>query len=211
MQEAVQGDEGTTFNVPITKGGKAATVPINTKDIPDDVYNEIFLQGLKVIMNRGMSKITKETYPKEEERQQAAMNKAAENLEAIKTSKIRFTGGKKKLATGAIMTEARRLARNIIKDEIKRQGEKVSHYKASAITEAANALLETNPEIIEQAKKNVEERQKAQMPGAASIVSSIKVSPELVAKAEEKKQKAKVAGLSAKQAGKVQLRARPQA
>jgi hypothetical protein len=211
MTDTTQADEGTEFVIPIVKAGKAAFITINTKDVPDDVYNEAFSLGMKALLNRGMSQVTKETYPKEEERQAKAMEVANSNLEKIKTSKIRFTGGKKKVATGAIMTEARRLARNYVKDEIKRQGEKVSHYKAAVITEAANQLLETNPEIVEQAKKNVEERQKTQSSGISAIVKAIAVSPELVAKAEDKKLKSKAAGLSAKQAGKVEVRSRPQA
>src|SRR5262245_448893 len=54
MEADTQATEGTVLNVPITKG--KGTIAINTKDIPDDVYNEVVLQGLKVLMNRGMSK-----------------------------------------------------------------------------------------------------------------------------------------------------------
>ena len=199
----------TVINVPVTKG--KSTFAFSTADMPDDVYQEMLLQGAKVLLGRGMSKITKETYPDAEQLKAAAMAKAAENYEAMKAGKIRFTGGKKKVATGQIMTEARRLAKNIVKDEIKRQGGKVSHYEASEITKAANALLEQDPSIVEQAKANVETRQKQVVEGAASIVSTIKISDKLVAKAEEKKAKAKAAGLSAKQAGKVKVQVRPSA
>ncbi|HSW92140.1 MAG TPA: hypothetical protein VLG09_05845 [Candidatus Saccharimonadales bacterium] len=208
-QAAGEAAPNTVINVTVTKG--KATIAVNTGPIPDDVYQEILLQGLKVLLNRGMSKITKETYPDAEQLKTAAMAKAAENLDNLMQGKIRFTGGKKKVATGAIMTEARRLAKMIVKDEIKRQGGKVSHYEASEITKAANALLEQDPTIVEQAKKNVEERQKTVVEGAASIVSTIKISDKLVAKAEEKKAKAKASGLSAKQAGKVEAKARPSA
>ncbi len=208
MTDTTQASEGTVINVPVTKG--KGTIAINTNDIPDDVYQEALLQGLKVLMNRGMSKITKETYPNAEEMKAAAMTKGASNLEDIKAGKIRFTGGKKKLATGQIMTEARRLAKNLVKDEMKRQGIKISHVEASEITKAANALLEADATIVEQAKKNVEERQKKVIEGASSIVSSIKISDKLVSKAEAKKAASK-GQLSAKQAGKVQARAKGEA
>lgn len=47
-----------TVNVPITKG--KTTLAVNLDEIPDDVYTEIVLQGLKVLLNRGTSKVTKE-------------------------------------------------------------------------------------------------------------------------------------------------------
>ena len=188
------------LNVPCTKG--KGTVAINTEtDLPDAVYAEALLQGLKVLMNRGMSKITKETYPDAEEMKAAAMAKAAENLEAIREGKIRFTGGaKSNKASGAVMTEARRLARNLVKDEMKRQGIKISHVEASEITKAANALLEEDPSLIETAKANLEERQKVPV---KINVKSIPISQKKVAAAEAKKVKS---GLSAKQAGKVKTR-----
>ena len=68
MTDTTQADEGTEFVIPIVKAGKAAFITINTKDVPDDVYNEAFSLGMKALLNRGMSQVTKETYPKEEER-----------------------------------------------------------------------------------------------------------------------------------------------
>ena len=55
----------TVVNVPITKG--KTTMAVTLADIPEDVYQEALLQGLKVLLNRGASKITKETYPNGEE------------------------------------------------------------------------------------------------------------------------------------------------
>lgn len=67
---------------------------------------------------------------------------------------------KKIRLTPAMKTEAMRLARNEVKDEIKRQGMKVSHFEASEITRAATELLKQSPSIARQARKNVLERKK---------------------------------------------------
>lgn len=189
------------LNIPVTKG--KATVEIDTDSIPEEVYKEALIQGLKVLVNRGASKITKGTTKDEDELKSLAMDKANEQVELIKTGKIKFSGGAKTTkASGAVMTEARRLARNLVKDEMKRQGIKISHVEASEITKAANALLAEDPSLIETAKANLEDR--AKVPVKINV-SAIPTSPKKIAAAEAKKAKDQ---LSAKQAGKVAPRAK---
>lgn len=202
--------EKQVVNVPISKGKTTLAVAID--DIPADVWAEVILQGLKVLLNRGTTKVTKETYPKADELAAKAMEVANQQLEMVMTSKIKFTGGKKKSgATGAVMTEARRLAKALVKDELKRAGIKISHVEASEITKAANAYLETakGAELVEQAKNNLAEREKVHIGDTLNVASLVAVSPELVAKAEAKK--AKSGTLSAKQAGMVKKKAKPEA
>jgi hypothetical protein len=188
-------------NVPVTKS--KGFVEIETDNLPDEVYKEALLQGLKVLVNRGMSKITKADIPDEATFKAEAQAKAEKNVEDIYAGKVRITGGKAKKASGVVMTEARRLAKNLVKDAMKSAGIKISHVEASEITKAANALLDEDPSIIEQAKANVEAREK-QVEGEgdklASIVGSISISQKKVAAAEAKR--AKGGTLSAKQAGK---------
>lgn len=200
-----------TVNVPITKG--KSTITVNLDAVPDDVYAEIVLQGLKVLLNRGMSKVTKETYPNADEMKAKAMEVAAAQLEMVNTSKIKFTGGKKKSgATGAVMTEARRLAKALVKDELKRAGIKISHVEASEITKAANLYLESEKgsDLIAQAKQNLADREKVTLGDVFNIADIVKEDPKLVAKAEAKKAAGK-GTLSAKQAGKVKTRAKGEA
>jgi hypothetical protein len=159
-----------------------------------------------------MSKVTKETYPNADEMKAKAMEVAAAQVELVMTSKIKVTGGKKKSgATGAVMTEARRLAKALVKDEIKRKGLKVSHYEASEITKAANLYLESEmgAKLIEKAKANLAEREAIKLGEGIDLTSVISASPKLVAAAEAKK--AKGGSLSAKQAGKVAKRAKGEA
>jgi hypothetical protein len=196
----------TMLSVPITKG--KGTIEIDTASIPEDVYAEALLQGLKVLLNRGTSKVTKETWPNEEELKAKAMEVAQEQLQLVMTSKIKFTGAPKAKTkeSGKVMTEARRLARNVVKDAIKAQGGKISHYEAKDITAAANELLKNDPSLVEQAKANLEALEKTPS-HTVDIKSLISVSAKKVAQAEEKKAKEKAnAPLSAKQAGKTAKR-----
>lgn len=187
-----------SINVPITKG--KASLEVDLTKLSDEVYKEVVLQGLKVLLNRGASKVTAASIPNEEARKAEAMTVAEKQLEMVYSGTIKFTGGKVKKATGAIMTEARRLAKAMVKDALKAAGHKVSHYKASEITKAANALLDTDQgkEIVAQAEANLKDRAKA--PIAIDVTSLIKEDPTLVAKDEAEKQERK-STLSAKQAG----------
>lgn len=197
------------LSVPITKG--KGVIDIDTSAIPEDVYAEALLQGLKVLLNRGASKITKETYPVEDELKAAAMSKAQEQVELVMTSKIKFTKDKSSnKSSGEVMTEARRLAKNIIKDEMKRAGIKISHVEPKEITAAANDLLKADPSLIETAKANLEARKATPVSDKINIKALIKESPALVAKAEAKKAKDKAnRPLSKTQAGKAKPRTRP--
>ena len=203
------------LSIPVVKA--KAAIEIETGELPDEVYQEALIQGLKVLLNRGASKITKETYPAEAELKAAAMAKAVEQVELVKLGKIKFTGqGKATKASGAVMTEARRLAKNIVKDAMKAEGIKISHVEPKEITKAANEILNSDleKEIVAQAEANLAERSK--LKPTVSIAGMVKTSPELVAKAEAKKasDKAKRAAdkpqLSATQAGKVAKRAKGQ-
>lgn len=203
---SIAGDPSTIMAIPVTKGG--ATVDVDVSKLPDDVYREALLQGLKVLANREMSKITKENIPNEAERKSEAMVKAEANVQKMYEGKIKITGKKSTAkVSGAVMTEARRLAKNLIKDAMKAQGIKISHVKSSEITSAANALLDSDPSLIAQAEANLADREKVQV--KIDIKSLIKTDPKLVAAAEEKKAKDKAnRTLSKTQAGKTAPRAK---
>ena len=195
------------LQIPITKA--KGFIAIDTETTPDDSFKEALFQGYKVLLNRGASKITKASTKDEEELKTLAMEMAQKQLELINASKIKFTGvGKEKKLSGAVNTEAMRLARNLVKDEMKKAGIKISHVEASEITKAAKEVLasENGASIIEMAKANLEERSK--VPVASTIISGIKISEKKVKAAEAKKAKDQ---LSAKQAGKVKVRAKAHA
>lgn len=194
--------------VSITIKNGAGSVDVDTAKLPDDVYREALMQGLKVIAERAMSKITKEAYPNETERKAAIKAKAEANVQDMYDGKTKITGkAAVKKASGAVMTEAMRLARNLVKDAMKANKIKISTVKASEITAAAKALIEADATIIPTAEANLKQRE--QTPLKIDITSLIHADPALVAKDEAKKAAAKAnKPLSAKQAGKVAPRAK---
>ena len=204
--EAAGPAPSTVMSIPLKNG--AGSVDVDTARLPDDVYREAMLQGLKVLAERAMSKITKEAYPDEGERKAAIKAKAEANVQDMYDGKVKITGkAAVKKASGAVMTEAMRLARNLVKDAMKANKIKISHVKASEITAAAKALLEQQPDIIATAEANLKAREAT--PVKLDIASLIHVDPSLVAKDEAKRAAAKAdKPLSAKQAGKVAPRAK---
>ena len=186
----------------------AGEVSVDTSRLPDDVYREALMQGLKVIAERAMSKITKEAYPVEAERKSAILAKAFANIDDMYAGKTKITGkAAAEKPKGAVMTEAMRLARNLVKDFMKSKKIKISTVKASEITKAAGVLLDKDPSIIETAKANLAAR--ASKPITVDLSALIHADPALVAKADAKAKKAAAdKPLSAKQAGKVAPRAK---
>jgi hypothetical protein len=206
--EASEGEVSTTLMVPVTKA--KAPIEVDTGSLPEHVYREALVQGLKVLINRGMTKLTKEAYPDADQLKEAAMDKATETLQNMYDGKIRIMGGAKSdKVPREVMTEARRIARALVKDGLKRAGVKISYVESSEITKAANVLLADQPAILEQAKEEVERRQKA----AAKVTIDVKAIPisEKRKAAAEASAAAKKADktLSAAKAGKVATRARP--
>ncbi len=68
--------------------------------------------------------------------------------------------GEKSKATAEkreVMTEARRLVKEVVMNELHRAKVKISHVPASKITAAANVLIDGDPSFIEQAKANLAE------------------------------------------------------
>lgn len=201
---------GTTPStmVQIALKNAAGTIEVDTAKLPDDVYREALMQGLKVIAERGMSKITKANIPDEAERRAEIKAKAEANVQEMYDGKTKITGQKAtKKASGAVMTEAMRLARNLVKDAMKANKIKISTVKASEITKAAKALLDADASIVATAEENL--RQREATPLKIDITALIHADPELVAKADAKAAAAKASKpLSAKQAGKVAPRAK---
>lgn len=186
----------------------AGDVSVDTAQLPDEVYREALMQGLKVIAERAMSKITKTEYPVEAERKAAIKAKAEANIQDMYAGKVKITGkAAAKKASGAVMTEAMRLARNLVKDAMKANKIKISHVKASEITAAAKALIESDPSIVNTAEANLKAREAT--PIKIDITKLVHTDAALVAKDEARKaDKAKDKPLSAKQAGKVAPRAK---
>jgi hypothetical protein len=209
--EASATDAGATAPstlVQVALKNSAGIIEVDTAKLPDDVYREALMQGLKVIAERGMSKITKANIPDEAARRDEIKAKALANVQEMYDGKTKITGAKTaKKASGAVMTEAMRLARNLVKDAMKANKIKISTVKASEITKVAKQLLDSDASIIATAEANIKAREAT--PIKLDINALIHADPELVKKAEAKAAADKAAKpLSKTQAGKVAPRAK---
>jgi hypothetical protein len=180
---------------------KAKTyLDLDTGRSPEDQYMQALVKGFGLSLCRGMTTLTKEKYPDPEELQAVALEKAKQNLEDLYAGRLTIRGASKdSKVPREVMTAARNIARKRVKELLKRKGYKVTQVKPSDITKAANVMLAADPSIIEKARKEQEELEKADI----ELDMDIQVDPKLVA-AQEKKKTDKT--LSAKQAGKVTSR-----
>lgn len=216
----------TSYKIPI-KGGGVVTFE-GVAQFPDNVYVAIITAGLKDLLNRGMTKIgplkIDPTKGVDETTVAASAAKAKEiadknyaNLLEGKLPRMAGVKASDSKVPGVVMTEARRLAKNLIKDEIKKSGGKISHFEPKDITAAANAYLASDEgkELLTMAQANVDARSKVVEEKPVTSLADlqaklgISVSDTKVKAAEAKKAKAKAAGtdvLSAAAAGKVKQR-----
>lgn len=211
------------MRIPVKKA-PGQFVEFDPNELPLEMYQQMLEAGAIDFVNRRMTKIKtpkaqSELDEGEREAQQAeAMRIAQENLAAIMANK--FNARSKTSASAnkiprEVNTEAMRLARNTIRDELKRKNIRISSVKASDITATAKDMLAADPSFYEEAKANLEAA-KAQ-PKQVSILTSEKldslVSPELVKKQAEKAAKAKAQSgeiMSAARAGIVKGRRKSQ-
>ncbi len=201
-------------SIPITKAGQV--LDVDTNSITDDkVFGLIVTEGLKVLLNSRMAKVggvTKLIGEELAKAQASAMNIAKENLNRILTADAALFRGKGKAKSAEsdidpkIRTEARRIARDMVRDLLREAGLKPSKYAAKDITIAADGLIAKDPSILDQAKANLANR--AAPPKAIDVEAlGLKEDPKKVKEAAEKAAKAKEKStLSAAQAGKTTKR-----
>jgi len=205
----------TEMHIPVTKAGPGQTVLIDTDKVDEGIYVKALFEGFKALVNGGASKLT--PYSKATNDDERAKFRAAA-MELAEARVVQMNDGTLKVGRGAsksddvpaaVKVEARRIAKELIKDTIKKNGGKVSHYKPSEITAAANDLIAdpTNgPGFIEMAKENLANRKKSNI---AITLPTLKEDPKMVAKAEEAKLQKKAKTLSVAQSGKVTPRVAP--
>lgn len=159
-----EGEEVRFLDVPIVKAGKGYTIRVDLSQVPTEMYIDALAKGLKAQLNSGMSKLdsTKDMTGTELEGQrEAIMAKANENLDKLYNNKLRKSPATKQKSDvpQAVMAEARRIAKIMIKDQIKREGKKkVSLIPAKVLTAAANKLIADQPSILKRAADNIAKR-----------------------------------------------------
>ncbi len=191
------------FAVPITKA-KEDISDIDSKGFSDEVYDYIFSEGLKTVLNKGMTKVTAKDIPDEDERKAEAMKIAQATLAELYDGKVPSRKrAKKSKESGKVMTEARRLAKEAVKQQLRKAKKKISHYKASDITAAANALLETDDgkKFIATARDNIAAAEAETV--SDSILADLHEDEYLVEKANE--------AAEARKSTKLKVKARPSA
>jgi len=207
---------GELIRVPITKAGRNVFFDVDTDDLNEmfeknpAMMGQLVAEGLKTVLNSRMSKLaapSKLEGAALEDNKAAALAKAQENLDDLVAGKLAKKASAK--TTGVdrvVMTEALRLAKNIVKDQLRKAKVVLAHVPAKSITDAAKIMVERTPQLIEDAKANLEERSKVEV--AINVAELVHVDPKLVKKAEEEKAERKAARqLSKTQAGKTEKRA----
>lgn len=219
------------LKIPVVKGAGSVEVDTDAETgIQEKYYEAALTAGLKVLVNGGASKIVAPTNKDDAAAMAtyhaAAMAKAQERVKAMVSGTLNLRGRSAavKGPSGEVMTEARRLARQAVKDALKAAGQKVTHYSAADITQAANVMLADDspaegepgspdyksagagPALIAMAEAAIAKRK--EKPTKVDL-SFLKPDAKLVAKAEETKaaKKANAGTLSKTQAGKVAPRA----
>jgi hypothetical protein len=191
----------TTLAIPITKA--KAPLPVSTKNpdgsevFSDEIYEMIFAEGLKTILNKNMSKIAVKDLDGEDlaKAQAAAMEKAKENLQSLIDGNVKKRKSASK-ESREVTTEARRLAREAVKAAIKAAGKKVTGIKASVITQYADELIAEDPQYLAKAKDNVKkmhERESIVAPAQgnlAKLIESAETAKPKVAPSRKKKETA---------------------
>lgn len=188
---------GTLIRVKIAKAN--ASIEVSWDDLSPEVKMYIVEQGLAKLLNGATAKETKTQTPDDKQRAANALSLANKKLDALKKGEFKRTRASGKVP-GAVMTEARRIAKNIVKAGIKANGEKVSDYDAKSITEMANQYIEENPDVVTQAQTAIENAAKL---AAATKVDTSKFAPNPAKKAKrEAANAAKRAETAEKNAGK---------
>jgi hypothetical protein len=204
----------TVLNIPLVKAG--VTMAFDTDLIPEATFAEALLLGLKTLLNRGQEKFTKAQYPDAEELKAVSLAKGQEMFDKLMAGEFRASRTtSKSTIPGPVKTEAMRLARNLVKDAIKREGGKIYQYEARDITAAAKEMIEdpeNGPAIIAEATANLERARGVKVPVSVGGLkpSQKKVAAAEKAKAEKAAKRAAEKGetLSAAEAGRPKAKAK---
>lgn len=135
----------TILSIPVAKA--KGMIEVDTDKIPDRVFQYAVQLGLKALIARGFSKFKAEDFKNETEARAEAMKIGQTNVEAIYGDKVRIVGQKagEKRASKEL-TEAIRLAKVTVKNQMKALNIRAKDVKAADITKAAKAMVDANPD-----------------------------------------------------------------
>ena len=202
------------LQIPIAKGGKGCVFTISDVDewfggLSPETQLDIIARGAKDALNSRMTKPTEGLGASTQlekagdtaglsKLREAALEQAQKNFDDLTAGRLVKKTASKSSEKREVITRAVAMAREIVRNEMRKNGIKFSQVKASVVTAAATKLVEADPRYIEQAKAAIEAAKTVE--ATIDVASLIHIDPELVAKAEKKNAERK-AGTSAKQAG----------
>lgn len=194
---------------------------INCSNLEDEPFVALLQAGFEAILRKsnGMAKliagITKAEGKDLEDRKGKIAEAAGKTIQQLQDGQV--PGRKAVKASGAVNTEAMRLAKAMVKDLIRNSGQKIGAYGAKEITAAAKLVLERTPHLLKLAEENLAKRADEAkgtkgldlkgLFGAKAESDEVKAKPKVAPKPKGKKGEA--APLSAKQAGMVAPKAKP--
>ncbi len=216
MTDAVASEASVTLKIKL-KGGIGEVEVDSSKIVDMDIYQYIFTVGLETIINKlGMSKlatgITKASGEDKDKRIAAIVEQAQKTIQAMYDGDLKGAKSPSK-RTGAVNTEAMRLAKALVKDTLRSNGYKISAFDAKELTAFAKEVLAGNPDLYKRAEENLKQRAElpikglnvAAMLGDKAGDETLKAKPKVVPTPRKKGE----ATLSATQAGKVAPRQKP--
>lgn len=211
MPEAQEQEPTFTIEIPVAKAGRSFTLDLSK--LPKEVYAEIVIKGAQSVMGRGMTEIKTQGLEGDEleKAREAAAEVAERNLQAMYEGKITLRAAKRVKVKGKEKTRAMQKARAIVKAQIKSEGLRISDYSAKEITLCAEQVLEDNPDLLEEARLELEREEKETKEKGRikfSLKDTLKADPKRVAANAERKARAKAkAGAAPKQRVKGETRA----
>ncbi len=214
----------TLYKVPIGKTAPGTFIEIDSNDIPEGpAWEAVIMAGLQAIAEQnktskaaGLTGVSKLVGKELAEAHARSLAISQENFANLLAGKVKAKRGAKSDDTlpRDVQTEARRLARSKVADIIRDAGLPQNAYTAKQKTEAADAYIKENPDIVALAKDNLAVAKTIPV-GSFNITAFAAPDAEKVAEAKEKKAAAaaKKASkpLSAKQAGMTTKRAKKSA
>ena len=183
------------IKIPVPKAGKGVFIEVALTELADNTYLEVLLQGAKVLANRKMADVKTQGLEGDElaKAQAIALEIAEKNVEDMKSGNIKRSAAGKSKVTGKVMTQAMQIARQLVKDQLKRENIRVSDVDAKEITAAAKELIEENPEILGEAERLVAEKEEKLSGIKFTAKGKVKVNTEKKRKNDEKLELARAA------------------
>lgn len=210
-QPEAQAPAPVVFDIVVTKAKQS--IPVDWASLPPEVQLYVVKYGLEKLLNTAAGKITKNNTDSAEEMATLAMAEANKKLDALKAGKTGRASAKASKVDRTVMTEAKRLALNVIKAGIKANNERISDYASSSLTAAAAEYLAEHPELIAMAQETVTAANVMAEVAKTGVVAGIAKDPDKVKKNDAKRKTdrettaAKKAGMPGPQAS--QLKRRP--